>query len=528
MDIFENPIFKLELTVWVFIPIYNFEKFLDQCFRSLKSQTYKNYKVVIVDDGSTDGSFSIINKWYNLINGNIIKNERNMGCGFTKWQAVEFVRKNGSACDIFTILDGDDFYTSVFTLHTIVLSYLKNKCLFTYGSAEGLNTDQASLVTELSTLRKPTNRFKFQHPRSCQVCLLNNFTESDFKDSEGSWLIRVTDRQFIYKCIELSGLKRVSYIKKILYSYRTHSHNIRNLVDENYKNRIIDQIAKKAPSKVLEDEIHIVMCCYKRHHNLLKIIESISLQTIKNIKIHFHIVNTNPEKWEETLLLKDRIWENVVLHLCNTNSNLYGYARFLYVKKLMKTTYIPYVIFIDDDQYLPAEWLEMAWSSKHPLTYCCWYGRIFENEKGVEGLSYWNDKIPQHKRLLAKYDAKYKEFDYGATCGCIIDTSFFLFDIVFKCPKEYRNIEDLWLSFIVKHILGKPINIMINPIAHNMFNDTESTALWPSLMTKKEEFLKLLAKTGYCFSNKINITELLQINTSDNDSDESINNFIII
>ena len=79
MDILDNPIFKLEITVWVFIPVYNFEAFLEQCFRSVMAQSYKNYKVVIINDGSTDGSCSIIERFCKLINGFLITNVQQLG-----------------------------------------------------------------------------------------------------------------------------------------------------------------------------------------------------------------------------------------------------------------------------------------------------------------------------------------------------------------------------------------------------------------------------------------------------------------
>ncbi|RJQ38906.1 glycosyltransferase [Candidatus Microgenomates bacterium] len=50
----------------VVIPVYNEEKYLSNCFISLKNQTYKNFEVIIVDDGSTDKSHKLIKK-YNFI-----------------------------------------------------------------------------------------------------------------------------------------------------------------------------------------------------------------------------------------------------------------------------------------------------------------------------------------------------------------------------------------------------------------------------------------------------------------------------
>ena len=43
----------------IIVPIYNVEKYLDKCVRSILNQTYKNIRVILVDDGSTDSSGKI-------------------------------------------------------------------------------------------------------------------------------------------------------------------------------------------------------------------------------------------------------------------------------------------------------------------------------------------------------------------------------------------------------------------------------------------------------------------------------------
>lgn len=43
----------------VIVPVYNAEKFLDKCIQSIRGQTYSNMEIILVEDGSTDGSLSI-------------------------------------------------------------------------------------------------------------------------------------------------------------------------------------------------------------------------------------------------------------------------------------------------------------------------------------------------------------------------------------------------------------------------------------------------------------------------------------
>ncbi|MDR3126099.1 MAG: glycosyltransferase [Rickettsiales bacterium] len=49
--------------VSVIIPVYNVERYLAQCLAGVVGQTYKNLEVIIVDDGSTDGSAQICRAW---------------------------------------------------------------------------------------------------------------------------------------------------------------------------------------------------------------------------------------------------------------------------------------------------------------------------------------------------------------------------------------------------------------------------------------------------------------------------------
>lgn len=53
------------MKVSVIVPVYNVEKYIERCVRSLLSQTLDELEIIFVDDCSPDNSVDIINKWLN-------------------------------------------------------------------------------------------------------------------------------------------------------------------------------------------------------------------------------------------------------------------------------------------------------------------------------------------------------------------------------------------------------------------------------------------------------------------------------
>lgn len=85
--------------VSIIIPVYNAQEYLDDCIKSVLGQTYKNFEVILIDDGSLDKSLKICNgysEWDNRIiviykeNGGV-SSARNMGLDVAKGEYVLFV-----------------------------------------------------------------------------------------------------------------------------------------------------------------------------------------------------------------------------------------------------------------------------------------------------------------------------------------------------------------------------------------------------------------------------------------------------
>lgn len=61
------------------MPVYNGEKYLADAIESILNQTYTNFEFIIINDGSTDNSLKIIEKYAKLDNRIKIINRENKG-----------------------------------------------------------------------------------------------------------------------------------------------------------------------------------------------------------------------------------------------------------------------------------------------------------------------------------------------------------------------------------------------------------------------------------------------------------------
>jgi len=90
--------------VSVIIPVYNGEKYITQAIESVLAQTYKNFEIIIVNDGSTDNSFEKIKPYLNLPNIKYIEQE-NKGVAAARNTAIK-----SSSGELIAFLDQDDLW----------------------------------------------------------------------------------------------------------------------------------------------------------------------------------------------------------------------------------------------------------------------------------------------------------------------------------------------------------------------------------------------------------------------------------
>ncbi len=94
----------LQPKISVIVPVYNVANYLHRCLDSIINQTYKNLEIILIDDGSTDGSADIC-EWYAKKDTRIlILHEENTGA--TKARKKGIVKSSG---DYIGFVDSDDW-----------------------------------------------------------------------------------------------------------------------------------------------------------------------------------------------------------------------------------------------------------------------------------------------------------------------------------------------------------------------------------------------------------------------------------
>lgn len=94
----ENP------KVSLIIPVYNVEGYLEKALSSVERQTMENIEVIIVNDGSTDGSCKIIDKFCERNRNFVVINQENKGLS-----AARNVGLNASEGKYIAFMDSDDY-----------------------------------------------------------------------------------------------------------------------------------------------------------------------------------------------------------------------------------------------------------------------------------------------------------------------------------------------------------------------------------------------------------------------------------
>jgi glycosyltransferase involved in cell wall biosynthesis len=241
----------------VITPFYNPGEFLETCVNTLMSQKYENFKVLFVDDCSTDGSFDKLP--HDNEKAIVIKNE-------IRKTALENIHNaiinHCEPDDIVILIDGDDWLPNKNVLSYVNDFYNQNDCWIMYGQSQWTDGRRgfasAYSAEEFKNIRK--SPFRVSHLRTFRAGLYQKIKEQDsefscMKDSNGEFYKMTYDVGIIFPMLEMAGAEKVAFNDTILYIYNRNNPISDDKVNQQLQWDIHTEISNKSPFNKIENYI---------------------------------------------------------------------------------------------------------------------------------------------------------------------------------------------------------------------------------------------------------------------------------
>lgn len=136
------------IKVSIIVPVYNVEKYVERCLKSLINQTLHEIEIIIVNDGSTDNSLLICKKYEKIDKRIKIYSKENEGLGLTRNYGIDKCRGKYIA-----FVDSDDFVSLDF-YEKMYLNIEKNNTDAVFAGFKNYRNDGIENIGEINTFKE--------------------------------------------------------------------------------------------------------------------------------------------------------------------------------------------------------------------------------------------------------------------------------------------------------------------------------------------------------------------------------------
>lgn len=279
-----------EPLISVIVPVYNVEKYLDQCLESIVGQTYCHLEIIVVDDGSTDGSGAKCDSWAERDKRIRVIHQPNGGHSAARNTALDTMTG-----ELVTMVDSDDVLHPEFA-ETLLSVMERTDADIVVGDYVAFYDDKPQFCKALGW---PLRQYD-QHDALLAVFYQDGLTHSPwgrlFKASLFDGIrfplgIIYEDLAIIYSL--LKRCSRVTAVERVLYGYRQHASNSMRVFSPR-RSSVIDVCEQLERDMQANDEQY------------LKAVRSRTLSAYFNI-----LLLSNQDKEGDHKPLQDRCWQGI-------------------------------------------------------------------------------------------------------------------------------------------------------------------------------------------------------------------------
>lgn len=263
--------------VSIIVTAYNVSKYIDECLYSICQQQYENIEVIVVDDGSTDGTGVICDHYANRDNRFRVIHQKNQGRVLARALGVKVAKGN-----YIGFIDGDDWIEP--ELYKYLIGIVQKYAVDMVAS--GYINDDNGIC---NVVEEPLEERAYKTPEEIDYVLANFLFNEDGKTRGMIWsqysklykkniLKRIMDKvpsemQFSEDCLlnilYILEAKSIYIGKAAYYHYRIHDESTVQRLCEEYLGQV----------NILFIELKKIFKAHKNHKALLKQLDKLTAMT---------------------------------------------------------------------------------------------------------------------------------------------------------------------------------------------------------------------------------------------------------
>lgn len=317
------------MTISIIVPVYNAQKYLIDCINSVINQSEKNWELLLIDDGSTDDSGIICDKYDKQYTNIFAFHKENEGQFLTREFGIQ-----KSTGEYIGFLDADDFLDNNFVKNLI-------DCIQCNGYPEVICFEYAlwneTIIKKyLLSLNNQEIRFDDLESRKNVYCQMidGTLTGSMWSKVFKSKLIKssvvdssiVRNKRFAEDTFQsfsvMANAKSIVYLKKLLYYYRDNAEG----ASQGFEYRDLDYYNKRYVYQFLAEQLPVWKMYEEDYIN--KLLAFNFNYTVYYILKYYRAAKTSKRRKD----IVDHDWSTYLLEMTDKDLNNNPYVRKSYIK----------------------------------------------------------------------------------------------------------------------------------------------------------------------------------------------------
>lgn len=287
--------------VSIIVPFYNVEGYIEKCLDTLVNQTLKDIEIILVNDGSTDRSIEIVNKFLRRYPEKLVYLEKeNGGLSDARNYAIPYTKG-----EYIAFLDSDDYVEKYMYEEMYNMAKKENsdmvECNFYWEYPDKQKEDIGTIYHGKNEMIEKIRVVAWNKLIKREI-----LEKSEVRFPKG---YRYEDTEFTYKLIPY--IEKVSFLKKPCIHYVQREGSISNSQNERTKeifdvlDHVIEYYKEKDIYEKYQEELEYIYVRYAFCSSLLRIvkIKDDNLQE-KLLNLTWDNVNTKFPNWKKNEILK--------------------------------------------------------------------------------------------------------------------------------------------------------------------------------------------------------------------------------